>query len=113
MIMDDIVKTIRYNTLLAIYSELLSARQKEILCDYYEYNLSISEIAENKNVSRAAVEDAIKKGTSKLEYFEEKLGVYAMKHDINEIIIKFKENNENTNVDDLLEQIKKVIEYGI
>ena len=75
--------------------------------------MQIGEIAENKNVSRAAVEDAIKKGTSKLEYFEEKLGVYAMKHDINELIIKFKENNENTNVDDLLEQIKKVIEYGI
>lgn len=71
--MDELTKTIRYNSLLHIYSSLLSETQREILLDYYGYNLSISEIAINRQVSRAAVEDAIKKGTRKLDLYEKNL----------------------------------------
>ena len=39
---------------------------------YFIYNLSLSEIAEEKNVSRAAVDDAIKKGSKKLEELHKK-----------------------------------------
>lgn len=71
--MDELTKTIRYNSLLHIYSSLLSETQREILLDYYGYNLSISEIAINRQVSRAAIEDAIKKGTRKLDLYEKNL----------------------------------------
>ena len=69
--MSNFDETIRYVDLLSLYSNLLSETQKEVLEDYYSYNLSISEIAENRNISRAAVEDAIKKGKTKLEDYEQ------------------------------------------
>ena len=65
--MANIDETIRYVDLLSLYGNLLSKTQKEVLEDYFSYNLSISEIAENRRISRAAVEDAIKKGKRKLE----------------------------------------------
>ena len=71
--MELIEKRIHYLKLLHLYGELLSLTQKEILIDYLEYDLSISEIAENRSISRAAVEDAIKKGSKKLDSFEQAL----------------------------------------
>ena len=60
-------------TLLERYGGLLSEGQREILTDYCLYDLSLSEIAENRSISRAAVDDAIKKGSKKLEHYEEVL----------------------------------------
>lgn len=71
--MNSIVKTLRYNELFLLYQSLLSETQKEILKSYFIYDLSISEIAESRNISRAAVEDAIKKGTHRLDEFERSL----------------------------------------
>ena len=64
---------LKYAELLSIYQNLLSDTQREILGDYFFYNLSFSEIAENRNITRSAVEDAVKKGKKKLDDYEEKL----------------------------------------
>ena len=66
-------ETLRINRLLDFYGALLSKTQHEIMYDYYEANLSLSEIAENRNTSRTAVSDALKKGRKKLEHFEKLL----------------------------------------
>ena len=71
--MEKIEKTIRYTKLFNLYNGLLSSAQKEILSDYFFLDLSISEISENRSVSRAAVEDALTKGMKKLESIEETL----------------------------------------
>ena len=56
--MDD---RIRMNLCLDFYEELLTGKQQRI-CDYYFRNdLSLQEIAEMENVSRAAVHDMIKR----------------------------------------------------
>ncbi len=68
-----ILEIIHINRLLDFYGSLLSKTQREILNDYYEANLSLSEIAENRNTSRTAVSDALNKGKEKLEHFEETL----------------------------------------
>ena len=73
--MEKIEKTIRYTKLFNLYSGLLSDAQKDILYDYFFLDLSISEISENKGISRAAVEDALSKGTKKLDSFEKLGGV--------------------------------------
>ena len=62
-------------TLLERYGGLLSEGQREILTDYCLYDLSLSEIVENRSISRAAVDDAIKKGSKKLEHYEEVLAL--------------------------------------
>ncbi len=81
--MELVEKRIYYVDLLHIYGELLSPTQKEILIDYLECDLSLSEIAENKDISRSAVEDAIKKGMKKLDAFEEAVKYHSAKQEIN------------------------------
>ena len=55
------------------YSKLLTQGQQEILYDYLVLDITASEIAENKSISRQAVKDAIDKGSQKLEDLEDKL----------------------------------------
>ncbi len=66
-------KKIKISMLCEIYGKLLTEKQLEILNDYYNNDLSLTEIAENNNITRQAVLDNIKKGENKLFEFEEKL----------------------------------------
>jgi len=66
-------KNVKVSMLCQIYGKLLTEKQLSILEDYYNQDLSLSEIAENQNITRQAVRDIIKKGENKLFEFEEKL----------------------------------------
>ena len=63
----------RMNALLDAYEQLLTEQQREILNLYYKEDLSFSEIAENLHISRAAVNDHIKRSTHILAEYEKKL----------------------------------------
>ena len=56
-----------------LYSPLLTATQKEITDLYFNYDLSLGEIAEQKGVSRQSVSDCLNKSRKQLEKYEEKL----------------------------------------
>ncbi len=56
-----------------IYRELLTEKQRQYFEDYYFEDLSISEIADNRDVSRNAVFDQIKRVTLILTDYERKL----------------------------------------
>ena len=66
-------KKVEISILCQIYGKLLTEKQYELIDDYYNNDLSLSEIAENNNITRQAVRDIIKKGESKLFEYEEKL----------------------------------------
>lgn len=66
-------KNVKISVLCEIYGKLLTKKQFEILTDYYNNDLSLSEIAENNQITRQAVSDIIKKGENKLFELEEKL----------------------------------------
>ena len=66
---------VKISILCQIYGKLLTEKQFEVLDDYYNNDLSLSEIAENLNITRQAVRDNIKKGENKLFEYEEKLGI--------------------------------------
>ena len=66
-------KNIKMSILCQIYGRLLTEKQYQVLDDYYNNDLSLSEIAENLNITRQAVRDNIKKGENKLFELEEKL----------------------------------------
>ena len=57
-----------------MYSPLLTATQREITDLYFNYDLSLGEIAEQKEVSRQSVSDCLQKCRKQLETYEEKLG---------------------------------------
>ena len=107
--MPKLDETIRYSELLTLYQSLLSETQRDILDDYYSYNLSISEIAENRNISRAAVEDAIKKGKRKLDEYENKLGSLKAIELIHEIQSK----NTDKEITSDLEEVERIMKHGI
>ncbi len=55
------------------YGGALSEGQKEIMTLYINFDLTVSEIAENLGVSRQAVKDSVTKAEKKLYDYEEKL----------------------------------------
>ena len=67
---DNMDKNIEISMLYDIYGKLLTNRQQEIFEEYYLYNLSLREIAENKKISYQAVRDSIKVSETALENFE-------------------------------------------
>lgn len=67
---DDLV----FLSLLDLYSPLLTQTQREICDLYFNYDLSLGEIAEQKGVSRQSVSDCLGKCRKQLESYEEKLG---------------------------------------
>ena len=56
-----------------LYSPLLTATQREITDLYFNYDLSLGEIAEQKGVSRQSVSDCLQKCRKQLMSYEEKL----------------------------------------
>ncbi len=56
-----------------IYSPLLTKTQQEITNLYFNCDLSLGEIAEEKGCSRQSVSDCLSKCRSQLEAYEEKL----------------------------------------
>ena len=66
-------KNVKISILCQIYGKLLTKKQFEIITDYYDNDLSLSEIAENNQITRQAVRDIIKKSEKKLFELEEEL----------------------------------------
>lgn len=66
---------LRFLRLWDLYSPLLTEIQREITDLYFNYDLSLGEIAEQKGVSRQSVSDCLKKCRNQLEKYEEALGI--------------------------------------
>ncbi len=81
-------KTIYLTNLYDYYGELLTKKQQSYFEDYYFNNLSLSEIAENENVSRNAAYSQIKNAEEKLNYYEDILNLYNKSKEIKKIIKK-------------------------
>ncbi len=67
------MKDLRFMRLWDQYSPLLTDTQREMTDLYFNYDLSLSEIAEEKGCSRQGVSDCLNKCRKKLEEYEEKL----------------------------------------
>ena len=107
--MADLESVLRYSELLNLYQSLLSETQREILDDYFSFNLSFSEIAENRHISRSAVEDAIKKGKKKLDDYENKLGSLKALQLIHEALAA----SDDKKVSSKLEEAERIMKHGI
>ncbi len=95
--------------LLDQYKELLTDTQREVIIDYVNLDLSLYEIAEMRQTSRAAVCDSIKKTSAKLHYFESKLRLVEKNEKIKSYLESIK-NEDNYND---IHKIKEIIDHGI
>ena len=112
-------KNVKISMLNEIYGKLLTQKQNEILDDYYNQDLSLSEIAENNQITRQAVRDILKKAEKKLDEYEQKLRLMRkeeeQKREIQKILAELSEQKEKTNPETkkMLEKIeKKLKELG-
>ena len=105
---------VKISMLCQLYGKLLTKKQFEFIDDYYNNDLSLSEIAENHNITRQAVRDIIKKGEKKLFEYEEKL--MFMKRMLNQekriekILVeltKIQKDYSDKQISNVLENIKK------
>ena len=105
---------VQISMLCQLYGKLLTKKQYEFIDDYYNNDLSLSEIAENNEITRQAVRDIIKKGEKKLFEYEEKL--MFMKRTLNQEkkiekalseLTKIQKNYSDKQIASVLESIKK------
>ena len=75
-----------YNNLFDVYGSLLTEKEQVTFKDYYQEDLSLSEIANENNVSRAAVQKTIKTVLDKLKYYEDMLHIYDKNVRLREIL---------------------------
>ena len=65
---------------------MLTDKQKDVLSLYYRYDYSLSEIANELQVSRTAIFDIIKRTTKRLEKYESKIQMLKLKEKLWEIL---------------------------
>lgn len=102
-------KNIEISILSQIYKNTLTEKQFEILDEYYNNDFSLSEIAENYNITRQAVRDNIKSGEAKLYDLENKLGLMKKMQKQEEIVNSVISKLDKLNIQDekTLDSIKK------
>ena len=68
-------KDLNISRLCDVYGSLLTEHRREIVRSYYDYDLSLAEIAENFGITRQAALCSIRQAEEKLNGLEEKLGI--------------------------------------
>ncbi|MFU0801280.1 MAG: DNA-binding protein [Xylanivirga thermophila] len=119
-------KIAKISILLDMYGNLLTEKQQDVMDLYYNYDLSLGEIAENRHISRQGVRDLIKRGEDTLLDAEDKLGFfdkwYNLSNDLDVLVSKFERiymkctesdidcyNNIQEDILDIKRQLTKII----
>ena len=91
------------NSLFDIYAYLLTKTEQETFEDYYMEDLSLQELADNKNISKSSVGKTLKSAIEKLEEYETILHNYKTKTIIEEILLE-------SDINRIKEKIKNILE---
>jgi len=111
--MSDTLKAFeKVNDLFAKYGTLLTEAQQEVMKNYYEFNLSLSEIAENLKISRTAVSDSLKTSLAKLDKYESELHLVALDQKVSALLTQIKKA-EGEALKALLHELERILTDGI
>lgn len=106
-------QNVKISMLNQIYGGLLTKKQNEIIEDYYNNDLSLSEIAQNYEITRQAVRDILKKSEKKLFEYEETLGfmkkTLEQESKIKKIIEQLEKAQKNNQNKEIVKELKKLI----
>jgi len=89
--------TIEVNNLIDVYGKFLTEKQLNIINDYYKNDYSLSEIADNLNITKQAVKYSMDLAIDRLKELDEKLNLIRVKEKLNE----FLQQLDNTSQEDL------------
>ncbi len=96
---------IEIGILLDYYKKLLTEKQSEYLIEYFEEDLTLTEIAESHGISRQAVYDNVKRGIKILRNYEEKLRFYEKDKELRKELLELKENFRIEKLDEIIEKL--------
>lgn len=99
---------VKVSILLEIYGNLLTKKQFEFMDYYYNEDLSLSEIADNNEITRQAVRTILVKSKRKLEEYEKKLKFMKKEEKIKEYTEKLEESGADKK---LINKIKEQIDF--
>ena len=83
------------------YGKLLTEKQYEFIDDYYNNDLSLSEIAENYEITRNAIHNQLRETKEKLEHYDKVLQLSTKQEKIKEICNKISDDNIKKELKDL------------
>ncbi len=95
-------KNIYLNEIYVYYKDLFTSKQQMYFEDYYLNDLSLSEIAENYNISRNAVHNQLKIVEEKVLEYEKILGLKKKKEDINALLKDRVDSDTLEKINDIL-----------
>ena len=75
-------KNLEMSYLLDFYGEVLTEKQRDMMQQYFNMDLSLSEIADNFGITRQGVRDAVKRGEVTLTQLEDQIGFASKYRDI-------------------------------
>lgn len=87
------------NDLFDIYKSLLNKHEWEVFQNYYQDDLTLSEISVNNDVTRSAISKTLNNIISKLNDYEDKLHIYHKR----KTIIRYLDNKD-------YDSIRKIVE---
>ncbi len=82
-----------YTELFDFYGTLLTEKQQNYFKDYYFNNLSLSEIAENYEITRNAIHNQLREAKEKLEYYEKNLQLIDKQKKVKKIYLEVTDEN--------------------
>lgn len=91
-----------YNNLYDLYGSLLTERQREYFEDYYFNNLTLSEMAENYDVSRNAISKQLHVVTERLVEYEGKLKLNEKKERLLILLENIDDKDFKSKIEDLM-----------
>ncbi len=119
-----VAKNLEISFLLDFYGDVLTERQREVMEQYYNDDLSLAEIADNFGITRQGVRDSIKRGEGIILDLEQKVGFAARYRAVQQGVaqleslarsIRFANSNSYSpsaeierDVDQMLEEIRRI-----
>lgn len=111
-------KDLKISYLLDFYGEMLTGPQQEMIEAYYNEDLSLGEIADDRGITRQGVRDAVKRAEQQLFEMEEKLGLAKRFQDMREALTEICDcalavqdlNSQNGNVPEIDANAAKILE---
>lgn len=83
---DGLSRKVQIGALFSFYGALLTDNQRELVEQYCNEDLSLTEIAEQFGISRQGVQDGVQKAYRKLKKYEDALGLYGRFRRMNEAL---------------------------
>ena len=113
-------KDLRISFLLDFYGDMLTDTQREVVDAYYNEDLSLAEIAADRDITRQGVRDAIKRAEQQLLDMEDRLGLARRFQEIQQILTLICDcaltiqdlNEQNGGVPGIDENVSKILKCG-